>query len=353
MTVEAHRQYLFAIAYRMLGSIADAEDVVQETFVRWHAAPRDDIAELRAFLARIAARVCLDRLKSASHRREVYPGTWLPEPVVEPVDDINAYADELSVALFVTLERLSPLERAAFLLRDVFELDFAEIATLLERNEPAIRQLLVRARAHVRSGRPRFTPDAAAEARIAAAFMQAVVTGEPAQLASILAEDAVLYSDGGGKRAAALNPIFGAERIMRFLVGVTSKRAMPTASDVKPVRINGLLGVVISAADGPETIAIETNGERIVAIYIVRNPDKLRCITDPERYPRADRQPQALLERSNEERIEQRVVQRGQITQSRRAQEVASAPRRRRPHRYAGRLRALSSTCDHNLRSST
>ncbi len=277
----AHRAHLFDVAYRMLGSVAEAEDVVQDSFLRWQRVD-EEVEHPRAYLSRIVTRLCLDRLKSAQARREQYVGTWLPEPLVEDAS-ARRVADDLSVALLVTLERLTPLERAAFLLHDVFDMDYREIAGVLERSEPAVRQLAARARDHVRERRedvrPRVVPDQASEARLMGAFATAVMTGDVTSLASMLAADAVLYSDGGGKRRAALNPIYGPDRIVRFLEGVLKKTPLPTAADAfHPARINGLPGLIVHGAEGLETIAIEVDGDRITAIYIVRNPDKLKHV---------------------------------------------------------------------------
>jgi RNA polymerase sigma-70 factor (ECF subfamily) len=179
----------------------------------------------------------------------------------------------------VTLETLSPLERAAFLLHDVFDMDFSEIAGVLERSEPAVRQLAVRARSHVRDGRPRFTPSPAA-GRLAEAFQGAVLRGELPALARLLAEDAVVYSDGGGKRKAALHPIFGRAKILRFFLGIARKRGAPLeSSEMQPVLINGMPGFLMRSEDGVETLALEIVGEQITAIYAVRNPDKLRHLS--------------------------------------------------------------------------
>lgn len=283
LTFEPHRSYLVGVAYRMLGSVADAEDMAQEAFLRWSRADRPSVDSPRAFLSQIVSRLCLDRLKSAERRREQYVGTWLPEPLVEELSAdastsaLGSAADEaVSVALHMALERLSPLERAAFLLHDVFDMDFAVIAAVLERSEPACRQLAARAREHVRGGRPRFKPAEGAESRIMGAFVGAIATGDVGALATLLAEDAVLYTDGGGKRHAALNPIFGRDRIARFFLGVTKKRPLPDPERSRSARINGLPGFVLHTVDGLETLAFEIAGDVIVAIYGVRNPDKLR-----------------------------------------------------------------------------
>jgi RNA polymerase sigma-70 factor (ECF subfamily) len=271
---EPHRAFLVRLAYRMLGSIAEAEDIVQDAFLRWQAAATDDVVEPRAYLARIVSRLCLDRMKSAQARRESYVGTWLPEPVIEP--PAESLANDLSVALLLTLERLSPLERAAFLLHDVFDMDYAEVASTIERSEAACRQLAARAREHVRDERPRFTPNPDVTARLGDAFLRAVSTGDVAPFTAMLAEDAILYTDGGGKRHAALNPIYGRDKITRFLAGIAAKWPPPPPKDMQATMINGLPGYVFHTDEGVETLAFELDGDFIVAIYGVRNPDKLK-----------------------------------------------------------------------------
>jgi RNA polymerase sigma-70 factor (ECF subfamily) len=213
-TFEAHRPALIGLAYRMLGSRAEAEDVVQDAYLRWHAADRAAIAEPRRYLGTVVARLCLDRMKSVEARREIYVGQWLPESF----DDGSAgeLAHDISAALLLLLERLSPLERASFLLHDVFGLDFAEVARTLGRNEAACRQIAARARTHIEAGRPRFAPSPE-EGRLAAAFQAAAASGDAKALVRLLADDAVLYADGGGKRVAALNPIRGADKIAALL----------------------------------------------------------------------------------------------------------------------------------------
>src|SRR5215831_14379221 len=206
---ETHRRALTGLAYRMLGSLSEAADIVQEAYLRWHAAKRERVGNPRAYLSRTVARLCLDHLKSARARRETYVGPWLPEPIIDETalapDTASELADDLSVALMMTLERLSPLERAAFLLHDVFEMEFGDIAKVLERSESACRQLAARGRTHVREARPRSRVPEDEATRLSDAFHRALVTGDAAQFAELLAEDAILYSDGGGKRAAALN----------------------------------------------------------------------------------------------------------------------------------------------------
>lgn len=297
---EPHRRFLVGLAYRMLGSLAEAEDVVQDAFLRWNATDRARVAEPRAFLARTASRLCLDRMKAASTRREQYVGTWLPDPLIEPLGDSAsaslaqapaapdaplALAGDVSVALLMTLERLSPLERAAFLLHDVFDMDYPEIASILDRSEAACRQLATRGRDHVRDEKPRFSTTPDATARLAGAFLTAMSHGDVAGLARILADDAVLYADGGGKRHAALNPIYGRDRILRFFAGIASKGWLVPLADVELVRINGLPGYIVRSPEGPETLAIEVSGDAIVAIYGVRNPDKLAHLAAPAPAP--------------------------------------------------------------------
>ena len=280
---EPHRRRLMALAYRMLGSVAEAEDIVQEAWLRWHAAERGEVADPGAFLSRVASRLCLDHLRSARVRRESYVGPWLPEPVLDSAalhaGTASDYAEDLTVALMLALERLSPLERAAFLLHDVFEMDFPEIADTLGRNSAACRQLAARARLHIREARPRFAVSADDGARMTEAFLDAARTGDAAGLARLLAETAVLHSDGGGKRAAALNPIFGRDKIIRFLVAIVAKAEGEGPITFRPARINGLPGFVATWPDGGlQTVALEIEGGTITAIYAVVNPDKLRHI---------------------------------------------------------------------------
>jgi RNA polymerase sigma-70 factor (ECF subfamily) len=278
---ERHRRFLAGLAYRMLGSVTEAEDVVQDAFLRWRDVDRSAIVEPRAYLARVVSRLCLDWMKSARQRREQYVGTWLPEPVVaEPGQTL---AEDLSVALLLALERLSPLERAAFLLHDVFDMDYAAVAAALDHSEGACRQLAARARAHVRQDRTRY-PASDSEARaLTNAFVEAVATGDVDALARLLAEDAVLHTDGGGKRRGPLHPIVGRDRILRFYEGVRAKvgRGAFSAGHREAATLNGLPGFVLQTAEGTETVALEIVGGAIVAIYAVRNPDKVRHLSAP------------------------------------------------------------------------
>jgi len=279
---EAHRRALTGLAYRMLGSRAEAEDVVQDAYLRWHTVDPGTIEQPRRYLGTVVTRLCLDRMKSAKARHEIYVGQWLPEPAVDEVFDAEPVGDlarDLSVALMLMLERLSPLERAAFLLHDVFGLDFAEVAAALGRGDAACRQLAARARAHIDAGRPRFPASQEEGHRLAAAFHEAAASGDLHTLTQLLAKDAVLYTDGGGKRAAAFNPIHGADKILRFLAGVSRKNSALQTMQVRAAIINGLAGFVMSEADGSvSTMAFECSAGRIAAIYVVRNPEKLRHV---------------------------------------------------------------------------
>jgi RNA polymerase sigma-70 factor (ECF subfamily) len=271
---ETHRSFLTSLAYRMLGSVAEAEDVVQDAFLRWRDIDPTSVEHPRAYLARTVSRLCLDRMKSASARREAYVGTWLPEPVV--ADPPHGLADDLSVALLLTLERLSPLERAAFLLHDVFDMDYAVVADTLGRTEAATRQLAARARDHVRQERPRFETTDEERQRLAASFLMALKSGDATSIAELLAEQAVLYTDGGGKRRAAINPIYGRDRIVRFFTGIERKFGIPPVLEVVPAMLNGLPGCILKTEEGVETLAVDIQNGLVVAIYGVRNPDKLR-----------------------------------------------------------------------------
>ena len=273
-----HRGRLLGLAYRMLGSRSDAEDVVQDAYLRFAGAR--DVHNAEAFLVTVVTRLCLDRLKSAKAQREVYVGPWLPEPVFDAeglsADAATELADDLSFALLLALDRLSPLERAAFLLHDVFDTPFSEIAAMLDRTEAACRQLATRARRAVRDERPApaATPDN--HARLLQAFGEAVTSGDVARLAELLREDAVAITDGGGRKTAARNPIQGADKIARFFIGLAAKNAGHEIR-VEPAMINGAIGALLYL-DGEldHTMSMAISGEKIAAIYIVRNPDKLR-----------------------------------------------------------------------------
>lgn len=280
---EPLRGQLLGLAYRMLGSRAEAEDIVQDAYLRWHAADRGAVREPRAFLSKAVTRLCLDQLKSARARREEYVGPWLPEPVLDDgalsSEGAGEYASDLSVALLLTLERLSPLERAAFLLHDVFDLSFEQVGEALGRDAAACRQLASRARAHVREDRPRFRPSPEEENRVFRAFIGALAGGDLAGLARTLAADAEFYADGGGKVAAARQPLFGPGRISKFLHGVVRKFYHPRDAQYRAVRINGLPGLVVSiGGEVVQTLALEVRDGVVAKLYSVRNPDKLRYV---------------------------------------------------------------------------
>ncbi len=279
---QQNRSYLLGLAYRMLGSLAEAEDIVQEAWIRWQRANREDVAQPRAFLRKIATRLCLDHLKSARVQREEYVGPWLPEAVPDYVAAEIAeptLADDITMGLLLALERLSPPERAAFLLHDMFEVPFAEIAAILDKPETACRQLAARARQRVRGSRRRFDSDRAAAERLTNAFLIAAREGDIEALKSILAEDVVVYTDGGGKRPAALNLISGLDRVSRFFAGLHKKRVGLAAELIYRGRINAAPGFITLEPDGlPQAVSIEAREGKIAAIYIVRNPDKLRHV---------------------------------------------------------------------------
>lgn len=272
------RPSLIRVAYRMLGSIADAEDVVQDAFLRWLNADRASVREPAAFLRRIVTRLCLDRLKSLRRNRETYVGTWLPEPVVESGED---ELDDVTLPLLMALDRLSPLERAAFLLHDVFGLDFAEVALTIGRDAAACRQLASRARAHIRADRPRYPVPKERGLEIAEAFFAASRDGEMGRLRALLAADVSIYADGGGKATAHTVPIGGIEDAMRLFERFASVFAANKSRLVRYGFINGLPGfVTVEAGDILQTTALQIENNRIVAVYVVRNPDKLRRVAD-------------------------------------------------------------------------
>jgi RNA polymerase sigma-70 factor (ECF subfamily) len=267
------RPRLLRLAYRMLGSLADAEDVVQDAYLRWHRADRAAVRDAAAYLVRTVTRLCLDAMKSARARRESYVGDWLPEPLVVEPDDGG---DDLTLTLMLALERLSPLERAAFLLHDVFGQSFDQVAAALDRDAASCRQLAVRARAHVREARPRFPVSDARGEEIANAFFEASRSGDLDALQAMLAADVVLTSDGGGKRLATLNAIRGLAKVTRLFGGLARKIAPGGSQLLALRRIDGLPGFVSREPDGLlQTTALQIEGERITAIYVMRNPDKL------------------------------------------------------------------------------
>ncbi|TWT15394.1 RNA polymerase sigma factor SigJ [Reyranella sp. CPCC 100927] len=274
-TFEAERSRLRALAYRMLGTLGDAEDAVQDTYLRWHRTDRSTVRKPQAWLVSACTRICIDRLRRARTERDAYIGPWLPEPMVVETQDSPTLDDTLSLAFLVVLERLSPAERAAWLLHEAFEYDYGEVASALEKSEEACRQLVSRANRHLKAARPRFAPDRAQADALAMRFAKASLTGDRAALMDMLAPDAELWSDGGGKAVAALNVITGADRVMRFVVGITRKQ--PAEMQRTPVRINGMPGVIGHLHGAPRlTLSLDIVDGRIAGIYIVRNPDKLK-----------------------------------------------------------------------------
>jgi RNA polymerase sigma-70 factor (ECF subfamily) len=276
------RPKLIRVAYRMLGSVAEAEDVVQDAFLRWFDTDRSPIREPEAFLRRIVTRLCLDVLKSARRKRETYVGPWLPEPVLETESD---EVDDVTLPLMMALERLSPLERAAFLLHDVFGVGFDEVAETIGRDTQSCRQLASRARTHVRAERPRFqvSPDRGRE--IVEAFFTASRGGDMSSLRSLLAEDVTVWADGGGKRPAAPSPIVGLAEVLKLHTVLAQIFAQHPSKLVRYGVINGLPGMVTEEGDAIlQTTALEIVDGKVVAIYIVRNPDKLRHLEAGRRH---------------------------------------------------------------------
>jgi RNA polymerase sigma-70 factor (ECF subfamily) len=281
----SHRPHLLGIAYRMLGEMSGAEDVVQDAWLRWQRADTEEVRDPRAWLSAVTVRLSLDALRKARARRETYVGPWLPEPLLP--DDTRALAadapaaraelaSDLSLALLHVLERLSPEERAAFVLHDAFDCDYPTIAKLLEKTEPACRKLVSRARERVKSDRPRHSPTKEQHRALVEKFVLASASNDPRQISKLLANDVVLYSDGGGRVPAALNPIYGADKVMRFTLGVMRKFAPADGFSMRETEINGEPGLLLQTADGLHSVlTMEFDGELISAIYLVRNPEKL------------------------------------------------------------------------------
>lgn len=278
---ERYRSPLLALCYRLTGTFADAEDIVQETLLRASAIEPSTLDNPKAYLMRIATHLALDQMKSARAKREVYPGTWLPEPVVGDALDVesrSSYACDVSYALMLTLETLTPAERAAFVLHEVFDAGYAELATALERNEAACRQLVTRARARVSELETRFAPSSEQVQRVFAAFAEATRSGDPSHIEAVLCQDAILLSDGGGKAKAALLPIYGSNRVARFFVGVSSKWSPPALLSFVPCMVNGLPSVILHHRDEPHPslLCFEWSDLGVTRIYSVRNPDKTK-----------------------------------------------------------------------------
>ncbi|GAA1535494.1 RNA polymerase sigma-70 factor [Actinomadura kijaniata] len=289
---EEHRGLLFAVAYRMLGTAADAEDVVQDAWLRWAASDRSGVADPKGYLVRITTNLAVDRLRTAQGRRESYVGPWLPEPMPTAPDasEHAELAESVSMAMLVVLETLSPLERAVFVLKEVFGFPYAEIAEALGRSEPSVRQLGTRARKHVEARRPRFPADPATKEAAVDRFLAAALGGDINALLEVLAPDVALWTDGGGRVRAALRVIHGADKVARLLLKVAVQPFAgvdPGEWRLRMVRLNGEPGVVIDGPDGPlmaMTGALDGDG-RVAEIHMVGNPDKLRSVAEGRGLP--------------------------------------------------------------------
>ena len=276
-----HRPLLFSIAYRMLGSVAEAEDMVQEAYLRWRGAPEVEVRSPKAYLSAVVTRLCIDHLRSARVKREEYVGPWLPEPLLaEPAPDVAgtvALDESLSMAFLVLLESLTPTERAVFLLREVFDYDYTEVSRIVHKSEANCRQIARRARRSVAARRPRFERSRDQEERLTRRFVEACSGGDMDGLLELLSEEITLWSDGGGKVRAALNPIYGPGRVARFLLGILGK--VPPGFVVHREWINGEPGLVGYVEDHPMSVVTLGIAEgRIQAVRIVVNPEKLRTI---------------------------------------------------------------------------
>jgi RNA polymerase sigma-70 factor, ECF subfamily len=276
-----YRSLLLGVAYRMLGSASEAEDIVQEAYLRWAAIPDGTADNPRAYLTTAVVRLCLDQLRSARSRRESYVGEWLPEPVTsDPLEDGAAaaeLADSLSLAFLVMLEELSPLERAAFLLREVFQFEYEEVGAMLGRSPQACRQLVARGKRHVAERRIRFDADHRRSKEVAETFLMACATGDLQGVLSLLAEDVVVHSDGGGKRTAGRRPVYGRDKAARFLVGISHKQ--PVGASLHPTTINGQPGAVVMLDDEVYgVLSVDVVDGLVAGVHIVVNPDKLSAV---------------------------------------------------------------------------
>jgi len=282
---ETYRPYLFAIAYRMLGSAMDAEDMVQETYLRFQGTQLDTIRSLKAFLTTIIIRLCVDQLQLARRKREVYVGPWLPEPILtastpaseDPAERVDR-EESISLAFLVLLEQLQPFERAVFLLREVFAYEFAEIATMLDKSEAACRRSFSRAKLHLRAHRPRFPASPETHRQMLTGFFQAAQGGDMIPLMDLLAENVTLWADAGGKiKQAALRPIVGRDAVARFSLGTV--RFLPEDYRVELAEVNGQAAVIIrTGAQALFVLSIEVEAGHIQAIRIIANPEKLARI---------------------------------------------------------------------------
>ena len=288
-TFEEHRKYLFSIAYRMLGSAMEAEDMVQETYLRFVGTDVSSLRSPRSFLSTIITRLCLDQLKSAQAQRETYIGPWLPEPILteepmapseeaSPDRQVSRYED-ISLAFLTLLENLNPVERAVFLLREVFDYDYDEIAEIVDKRADNVRQLHRRARQHIDAGKPRFSPPPEKQEQMLFHFFAAISNGDVDQLQGVLAQDAILWSDGGGKVAAATRPITGFDSVSRFMIGLNQKA--PPNTTVTFNTINSAPAALVWVDKQLDVVVtFSTIEERITALRLIRNPDKLRYLQD-------------------------------------------------------------------------
>jgi RNA polymerase sigma-70 factor (ECF subfamily) len=273
------RGLLFSIAYRMLGSVADAEDILQEAFIRWHRAPDVEILSTRAFLVTIVSRLCINHLQSARVQREEYVGQWLPEPIVTESNTdpftISRIDESLSMAFLVLLERLTPVERAVFLLREVFDYEYADIAQTVGKDEANCRQILRRARQHMAEARPRFKASTEQREQLLANFLQATATGDLEKLVGLLSSDAELHSDGGGRAPAVPNLVYGPDNVARAIIGGLRK-LVPSNLTSRIAQINGEPGVISYLEGRPfSVLTLQVSEDRIKSVYIVTNPEKL------------------------------------------------------------------------------
>ncbi|MET7452846.1 RNA polymerase sigma-70 factor [Streptomyces sp. NPDC005574] len=281
---EAHRSVLLGVAYRMLGRVADAEDVVQDAWLRWAGADRSGVREPRGYLVRVTTRLALDRLRQVRARGEAYVGPWLPEPYATDFGDTApdtaeraVLADSVSLAVLVVLESLSPLERAVFVLREAFGYPHAEIAAMLDRGEPAVRQLAGRARRHVEQRRPRYTVDPVQRRVLTERFLGAAAEGDLEGLLALLAPDVRLVGDSGGKVKAPLRVLETADKVGRFVVGTARKGA--AGLSFRFLELNGGPAVLASSGDRPDAVfQLDVFDGRVQCVYVIRNPDKLRSL---------------------------------------------------------------------------
>ncbi|MEV5685093.1 MULTISPECIES: RNA polymerase sigma-70 factor [unclassified Streptomyces] len=283
-TFVAHRNLLFTVAYEMLGSAADAEDVLQETWLRWVEVDLEQVRDQRAYLVRITTRQSLNRLRTMKRRKEAYVGPWLPEPLLTAPDvaqDVEL-AESVSMAMMLVLETLSPTERAVFVLREVFDVGYDEIATAVDKSPAAVRQIAHRARRHVDARRPRQVVPPSVTSAALESFRRALETGDPQGLLDVLAPDIVLMSDGGGIKQAALRPITGADKVTRFMIGGLGKNKRPVT--VTPTVVNGSPALLVhldGEIDG--VVAVRVEDSRITGLYYVRNPEKLSRVASETR----------------------------------------------------------------------